>query len=86
MTFSEHTADMKNIASCIGTMKVDVSADMGTVVDESKVEWYRERFEMFIADGVPAAINSYLKHLLKEDVNNLTRAVIIQLSNDMLYN
>lgn len=85
MGLKSSVSDMRDIAHHICDLRVDVSADMGSVVDESKVEWYRKRFEMFIEDGVPSAVNIYLKHLLEEDANNLTKAVIIQLSNDMLY-
>ena len=83
MSIVDAVADMKAISNCVGNLNVDVSKTVDTSIDEEKIAWYRERFKLFIDDGVPAAISSYLNHLLREDVSDLTKSIIIQMSLEM---
>ncbi len=69
--------NMDNIANLLSNMKLDADSISEQEVDIERVEWYKSRFDMLISDGVPDAIHSYLKLLLSDDVNELTRTVVL---------
>lgn len=83
MSIRDAVADVKAISHCVGNLNVDVSATVDTSIDEDRIAWYRERFQLFIDDGVPSALSAYLNHLLREDISDLTKSMIIQMSLEM---
>ena len=62
----------------INSIQYDSSKLEGCVLEEDKVEWYHERFVRCKEDGVPTAIDAYLMKLRYDDVNELTRLVILK--------
>lgn len=72
---SSHALDI--LAERVDSIKFDEEKLKGQVIDESKLEWYSTRFDSFIEDGVPDAINSYLYKLNTEDINDITKIAIM---------
>ena len=69
---------MGSIANILTNVKIDGSSVNGQAIDQERVEWYLNRFEMLVDDGCADAIASYFNKLLREDVNDITRSVILQ--------
>jgi hypothetical protein len=74
---SETNNVMASIADAVDKLQFDGEALKGQEIDQTKVDWYTHRFDLFVSDGVYAAINAYLQKLQSEDMNELTRAVIL---------
>ena len=58
-------------------MKFDDSKILGQVADQKIVDWYVARFDMFVADKALGAIAGYLQKLQTEDINEMTKIVIM---------
>ena len=53
----------------------------GQTVDQSVVDWYKARFEMFVADGAEDAIDVYLRKVQDdESINMVTKMAIYSLA------
>lgn len=75
----------KKLSMLVNSIQIDPGDIANQEPDLSKVEWYKKRFEMFAEDGVPAAMTCYLTKLQREDVNDITRAMILyEATNKML--
>ena len=68
---------LEKLSELVNELQFDASKFSDQVIDQEKVDWYKQRFTMFVEDGVPDAKNAYLKKLLHDSVNELTRAVIL---------
>lgn len=55
-------------------MRIDPAELQGQELNQEKWDWYMNRFEWLLSDGLPDAINCYLEKL-KEDAecNNYTK-------------
>ena len=71
-------ATTAEITSGISGLNIDLTDTVGQEINQDLIAWYKQRFDMFRADGCPGAITEYLKMLLGEDVNDITRALILR--------
>lgn len=67
----------------LANLEIDTENMDKSPADTAIVNWYSERFQRCIEDGVPDAINCYLTKLLNEDVNDLTRLMILKKSMEV---
>lgn len=74
---SELGEQLSEVATHIGGIEVK-PFDPNEVVDEQLLNWYESRFKMLKEDGVPDAITYYIEHVSKQDVNDITKATVIQ--------
>ena len=77
-------AETQQILQGISGMKIDLTDTDGTEPDMDTVNWYRERFEMFRADGVMDAINGYLNKLSKDSCNKITKAYVMKAALEIM--
>lgn len=77
MATNDIQATTSGIAEGIAALNVDLTDTVEQIIDTDRVEWYKERFAMFVKDGCIGAINEYLRMLSSEDANDITRAVIL---------
>lgn len=69
---------MSELAGVIANLDIDTNGLEELELEMDKVEWYTERFNRCMADGVPGAINEYLIKLGKDDVNRKTQLYILR--------
>lgn len=69
---------MSELAGVIANLDIDTNGLEELELEMDKVEWYTERFNRCMADGVPSAINEYLIKLGKDDVNRKTQLYILR--------
>lgn len=79
MPLTELEQSLSGIAKVIDSIRFDPADYEGQVVDEKLVDWYRQRFEMFVADGCRSCINTYMQKAQTEKTNQLTKLVILHL-------
>ena len=73
----EQKEDMDELLTLVTNVNIDDSKLRGQVIDQEKVNWYTEKFDMFVADNALGAIAGYLQKLQSENVNEITRMVIM---------
>lgn len=73
----ELESDVKRIGEYLSNFDFGVEAMVGTTPDQEVVDWYVKRFDMFVEDGCPKAIQPYLERLLKDDCNQVTKLTIM---------
>lgn len=73
----ELDANLSKLANQVSGIAVK-PISMDEEVDESLLEWYESRFKMLQEDGVSNAITYYIERVAKEDINDRTKATIIQ--------
>jgi len=66
-----------SICDLLSHASFDGSAVIGQELDTEIFNWYKERFERCIEDGVPDAVNCYLRKMQKEDINEYTQVCIL---------
>lgn len=72
--------EVHSVVEGLKGIEIDTDNMDKSPADMEVVAWYEERFRRCREDGVPDAINCYLTKLLHEDVNDLTRLLILQAS------
>ena len=72
--------EVHSVVEGLRSIELDTDNMDKSPADMEVVAWYEERFRRCKEDGVPEAINCYLEKLLHEDVNDLTRLLILQAS------
>lgn len=70
---------LDNVLNRVSLIRIDTSILESQELDVERVNWYKERFELFVEDKVPMAIIVYLEKLNKEDVNDITRLTILHI-------
>lgn len=70
-------AVVNSLIHAVEDLEFDGSEIRGQIIDEEIVGWYVNRFEMLMADGVPAGIDLYLRKAQKDDMNDITRFEIM---------
>lgn len=71
---SSTVGTLLNIVESISVTPVDKSQPL----DEELISWYRERFDMLRADGVPNAITYYMEKCRNEpNINDRTLMTIL---------
>lgn len=73
----ELDANLSKLANQVSGIAIK-PINMDEEVDESLLGWYESRFKMLQEDGVPNAITYYIERVAKEDINDKTKATIIQ--------
>ena len=69
---------LDKIMNIVTNMKVDDSSIQGETINEDMVDWYKERFMLFMSDGVPSAITPYMqKAQFDKNINEITRVAIL---------
>lgn len=69
----------RSIAEGLANLNIDLSNTVGQTEDQGAIDWYRQRFEMLYADGVPDAMNSYLRKAQRDpNLNDITRVMILK--------
>lgn len=66
------------ISDFMANIEIDTTGFDKLEVEQDKVDWYHDRFERCKEDGVPDAITCYLQRLQRDNVNDLTRVLIIK--------
>lgn len=70
--------NLQSVTDMIDNIKVDNADIVNQEISDDIVEWYMFRFNLFLQDGCPLAVNSYLEHLMNnKKCNTLTRSCII---------
>lgn len=70
--------ELQSILDLVTNLEIDDSQIRDQKIDDELVAWYATRFDMFVEDGVIAAIGMYLNKLnMRKDVNEITRIAIM---------
>lgn len=69
--------DLEEIADRISKMSIDDSKIVDQEINQEKVDWYVSRFKQAVDDECREAITAYLQKLYRDDVNDITRIVIM---------
>lgn len=73
----EQVNGIEAIIERLQNFKIDSEGIAEQVIDDDKVQWYKERFDRAIEDKCPEAISAYLQRLNRDDANEITRVVIM---------
>lgn len=69
---------LDKIVSAVDNLKFSFDSMRDQEVDENIINFYRERFQLFVGDSCPAAITAYMQKANQDDsLTDLTKTYIM---------